>query len=481
MIEHRNYIAGAWSGEDFRRNSNPSDLSDTVGMYARATEHEVDRAIEAAAEAQPGWAALPVGARASYLDAIGSMILARASELGELLAREEGKTRAEGIGEAARAGQTFRYYAAQILQATGERFASTTPGTTIDVDRRPLGVIGIITPWNFPLAIPAWKAAPALAYGNTVVMKPADLVPGSAWLIASIIHEAGVPAGVFNLVLGSGRMIGARLVESPLVDGITFTGSTQVGMHIAGESLRHGAKRFQLEMGGKNPLLVLDDADIDVAVAAAVAGTFYSTGQRCTASSRLVVQSGIHDVFVERLTKATSELVVGHALEATTEIGPVVSESQLQQDLDYVRIGRDEGAEVLTGGEVVERATEGNFMQPTLFAAGRNDMRINREEIFGPVACVIRVDDYEEGLAVANDTEYGLSSGVVTTSLSKAANFRAHAQAGIITINRPTANTEMHVPFGGTKASSFGAREQGPHAREFFTTMTTTYTAHGTP
>lgn len=479
MSEHQNYIAGAWTGGDFRPNSNPSDLSETIGLYARATTDEVDRAIEAAAVAQPAWAALPVGTRAGYLDTIGATILARATELGELLSREEGKTRAEGIGEATRAGQTFRYYAAQILQATGERFASATPGTTIDVDRRPLGVIGIITPWNFPLAIPAWKAAPALAYGNTVVMKPADLVPGSAWLIASIIHEAGVPAGVFNLVLGSGRMIGARLVESPLVNGITFTGSTQVGMHIAGESLKHGAKRFQLEMGGKNPLLVLDDADIDVAVAAALAGSFYSTGQRCTASSRLVVQAGIHDAFVERLTKATSELVVGNAMDATTKIGPVSSESQLQQDLDYVSIGRDEGAELLTGGDTVERATDGYFMQPTLFAGGRNDMRINREEIFGPIACVIRVDDYEEGIAVANDTEYGLSSGIITTSLAKAADFRLRAQAGIIAINRPTANTELHVPFGGMKASSFGAREQGPNAREFFTTVTTAYTAHG--
>lgn len=479
MNEYKNYIAGDWTGADFRPNVNPSDLSETIGHYARATDAEVDRAIEAAATAQPGWAALTVGERCGYLDSIGATILARATELGELLSREEGKTRAEGIGEAVRAGQTFRYYAAQILQATGERFASTSPGMTIDVDRRPVGVIGIITPWNFPLAIPAWKAAPALAYGNTVVMKPADLVPGSAWMIASIIHEVGVPAGVFNLVLGSGRMIGARLVESPQVDAITFTGSTEVGMHIAGESLKHGAKRFQLEMGGKNPLLVLDDADLDVAIASAVNGSFYSTGQRCTASSRIIVETGIHDEFVARLAKATSELVVGNAMDATTQIGPVVSESQLKQDLEYVRIGRKEGAEVLTGGEVVECATEGYYMRPTLFVGGRNDMRINREEIFGPISCVIRVGDYEEGISVANDTAFGLSSGIVTTSLAKAADFRRRAQAGIIAVNRPTANTELHVPFGGTKASSFGAREQGPNAREFFTTLSTAYTAHG--
>jgi len=479
MSEHKNYIAGEWVGDDFKPNINPSDLSDTVGLYSRASEAEVERAIQAAATAQPAWGALTVAERSEFLYRVGSIILGRAVELGELLAREEGKTRAEGIGEATRAGQTFRYYAGQILQPSGQRFASTRPGITVDVERRPVGVVGIITPWNFPIAIPAWKMAPALAYGNAVVLKPADLVPGSAWMLASIIHDAGVPAGVFNLVMGSGRMIGAHLVASPNVDAVTFTGSTGVGMHIAAESLNHGAKRFQLEMGGKNPLVVLDDADIDIAVASALDGAFFSTGQRCTASSRLVVQAGIHDEFVEKLTAATRDLVVGHAMDQATQIGPVVSQLQLDQDLEYLKIGQEEGAELVTGGDPVSRDTEGYFLQPALFVGGRNDMRINQEEIFGPVACVIKVDDYEEGLAVANDTRYGLSSGLITTSLAKSTDFRRRAQAGIININRPTASTEFHVPFGGTKASSFGAREQGPEAREFFTTVSTAYTAHG--
>lgn len=479
MKEHANYIAGEWIGSDFRPNINPSDISDTIGLYSRATEVEIDRAIEAASAAQPAWAALPAASRANVLDKAGSIILERSAELGELLAREEGKTRREAVGEVLRAGQTFRYYANQVMQSMGEHYPSSRPGVSIDVQRRPVGVVGVITPWNYPIAIPTWKVAPALAYGNSVVLKPADLVPGSAWELASILHNAGVPAGVFNLVIGSGRLIGARIVESSLVNAITFTGSGAVGNHIAGEAIRNGNKRFQLEMGGKNPLLVLDDADIDVAVQSALDGSFFGTGQRCTASSRLIVQSGVHDEFVEKLTAAASALVVGHALDESTNIGPVVSEDQLHQDLDYIAIGKAEGAELVAGGQTVTRRTEGFFLEPTLFIGGANDMRINREEIFGPVSCVIRVDDYEEGLALANDTEYGLSTGIITQSLARAHDFRTRAQAGIIAVNQPTAVTELHVPFGGMKSSSHGPREQGPDSRDFFTTVSTAYTVTG--
>ncbi|MEX1079903.1 MAG: aldehyde dehydrogenase family protein [Homoserinimonas sp.] len=479
MEKHANYIAGEWVGGDFRPNASPSDFRDVVGLYSRAADAEITGAIEAASEAQRAWGSRPAGERAALLERIGATIIERSAELGAILAREEGKTMRESIGEVNRAGATFRYFAHQVMQPMGEVYPSARAGITIDVQRRPVGVIGVITPWNYPIAIPAWKIAPALAYGNTVVFKPAELVPASAWMLASIIDECGVPAGVFNLVMGSGRMVGAHLVESRLVSAITFTGSGEVGRNIALQSIEHGNKRFQLEMGGKNPLLVLDDADVDLAVRLAIDGSYFSTGQRCTASSRLIVQAGIHDAFVDGMTAAMSQLVVGDALDPGTTIGPVVSESQLQQDLDYIKLGQDEGATLVAGGERVSRATEGNFLQPALFVGGSNDMRINREEVFGPVACVLKVDDYEHGLTLANDTSYGLSAGIVTTSLGKAHDFRSRAQAGILAINQSTAGTELQVPFGGTKGSSYGPREQGPDARDFFTVVSTAYTASG--
>lgn len=476
MGEHRNLIAGEWIGGDFRANISPSDLDDTVGHYAQATEADVDRAIDAASTAQPGWWALADGERASILDRIGTTMLRRADELGELLAREEGKTRREAVGEVTRAANTFRYYAQQIMQPTGEVYPSSRAGVSIDVLRRPIGVVGIITPWNYPLAIPAWKIAPALAYGNAVVFKPAELVPASAWELASIIHSSGMPAGVFNLVMGSGAVVGQRMIESPHIAGITFTGSGTVGDRIAADALRHGRKKVQLELGGKNPLVVLDDADIDVAVQVALDGSFFSTGQRCTASSRLIVEDGIHDEFAAKLATAVSDLTVGHALDEDTVIGPVASDAQRKQDLDYIAIGRAEGAEVLAGGSALERPTVGYYLEPTLFVGGTSDMRINQEEIFGPVSCIIRVDGYDRALAVANDTPYGLSAGIVTRSLAKSHHFRRHVDAGIISVNQSTAVTELQAPFGGVKGSSYGSREQGPNARDFFTSLSTGYT-----
>ncbi len=475
---HKNFIAGDWvEGTRINRNINPSNLNDLVGEYALADAAQAQAAIDAAFTAFPAWAAASPELRADALDRIGTEILARKEELGHLLSREEGKTLAEGIGEAARAGRVFKFFSGEALRLTGDTLASVRPGVEVEVTREPEGVVGLITPWNFPIAIPAWKIAPALAYGNCVVFKPAELVPGSAWALSEIIARSGLPEGVFNLVMGTGSQVGNALVNSPKVRAISFTGSVPVGRRIAGDLVARGAK-FQLEMGGKNPLVVLDDADLKTAVDCALNGAFYSTGQRCTASSRLIVQSGIHNRFVGALAERLAALKVDDALKAGTDIGPVVSQDQLDQDLDYVGIGKAEGATVI-GGERLERATPGYYMAPALMTETENAMRINREEIFGPVASVIRVDDYEHAVAVANDTEFGLSSGICTTSLKHASDFRRRSQAGMVMVNLATAGVDYHAPFGGRKGSSYGPREQGAYAREFYTAVKTAYTLAG--
>ncbi len=469
-----NYIAGEWvSSTGTTANINPSDTSDVVGEYAIADDEMVAAACNAAAAAFPKWRT-SIQARFDILDAAGTEILARRQELGKLLAREEGKTLPEAIGEVTRAGHIFKFFAGEALRITGDMIDSVRPGVEACVVREPLGVIGIITPWNFPIAIPAWKIAPALAYGNTVVFKPADLVPGCAWAIVDILHRAGLPKGVLNLVMGSGSRIGPAIIDNKHVRAISFTGSVGTGGRIAASCAARGIK-YQLEMGGKNPLLVLDDANLQIAVDAAVNGAFFSTGQRCTASSRLIVTEGIHDRFVEEMKTKLAALKVGNALEEGVHIGPVVDQRQLTQDLNYIDIGRKEGAELAFGGDLVECATKGFFLAPALFTGVTNDMRIAQEEIFGPVAAVIKVKDFEEGLAVSNDTPFGLSAGICTASLRDATRFRREAQAGMIMVNLPTAGVDYHVPFGGTKESSFGSREQGRYAAEFYTTVKTSY------
>ena len=473
---HRNLIGGKWrEGVTATRNVNPSDTDDVVGEYTYADAAQAAEAIAAAKAAFPGWRAASPQLRADALDRIGSELLARKDELGRLLSREEGKTLPEGVGEVTRAGQIFKWFAGEAVRMSGEVVDSIRPGIGIEITREPLGVVGLITPWNFPIAIPAWKVAPALAYGNCVVLKPADLVPGSAWALAEIISRAGLPAGVFNLVMGRGSVVGEALVTSPDVAAISFTGSVETGRRIAAACAARLAK-VQLEMGGKNPLVVLDDADLNTAVGCAVQGAFYATGQRCTASSRLVVQQGIHDRFVDALIAAGKALVVDDALKDGTQIGPVVDQAQLDQDLRYLEIGRGEGARLAFGGERRNREKPGFYLQPALFTETDNVMRINREEIFGPIATVIRVKDYDEALAVANDTPFGLSSGICTTSLKYASHFKRHSQAGMVMVNLPTAGVDYHVPFGGRKGSSYGSREQGRYAVEFYTAVKTAYT-----
>jgi aldehyde dehydrogenase (NAD+) len=471
----KNFINGRWdTGVTTGTSENPSDLSEPVGDYARADVHQAEHAIRAAAEAAGQWSVSTPQRRFDALDQIGSEILARKDELGELLAREEGKTLAEAVGEAARAGNIFKFFAGEALRGGGEKLASVRPGVEVDITREPVGVVGIIAPWNFPLAIPAWKIAPALAHGNTVVFKPAELVPGCAWALADIISRAGLPAGAFNLVNGSGRQVGQALLDHELVDAISFTGSQATGAAVLAATARRGAK-VQLEMGGKNPLVVLADADLDLAVDCALQGAFFSTGQRCTASSRLIVEAAVHDAFVARLRERIRTLKVGHALEKGTQIGPVASRAQLEQNLSYLEIGRQEGAELLVGGDTLERPTRGHYMNPALLLA-RPEHRIAREEIFGPVAVVLKADAYDHALALANDTPFGLCAGVCTTSLKHATHFKRHAKVGMVMVNLPTAGVDFHVPFGGRKSSSHGPREQGRYAAEFYTTVKTAYT-----
>ena len=474
---YANLIAGEWVGNSAAcSNRNPSNLDDVVGDYAHADKMQAETAIAAAKQACAGWSGSTIQQRFDILDAVGGELLARREELGELLAREEGKTRPEGVGEVVRAGQIFKFFAAECVRLTGDKLPSVRPGLEVEVTRHPIGVVALITPWNFPIAIPAWKIAPALAYGNTVVFKPAELVPASAWALADILRRAGTPPGVFNLVMGRGSVVGEAFVNSPDVNGISFTGSVPTGRSIAAKAVARMAK-FQLEMGGKNPLVIVDDADLDVAVNVATQGSYFSTGQRCTASSRLIVTEGIHDRFVAALTERLKRLKVDDALTPGTDLGPVVDQSQLDIDLRYIEIGKQEGARLAFGGERLERATKGYYLAPALFVDARPDMRIAREEIFGPVACVIRARNYEAALEMANDTEFGLSSGIVTTSLKLASHFKRYAQAGMVMVNAPTAGVDYHVPFGGTKGSSYGPREQGRYASEFFTTVKTAYTA----
>ena len=365
---------------------------------------------------------------------------------------------AEGIGEAGRAGQIFAFFAGECLRLTGEALPSVRPGVGVEITREPVGIVGMITPWNFPIAIPAWKIAPALAYGNWVVFLPADLVPGSAWALVDILQRAGLPKGVLNLVMGRGSVVGQALLQHKDVHAISFTGSVSTGRKVAEACIASSPmKKVQLEMGGKNPLVVLDDADLKTAVEAAVTGAFFSTGQRCTASSRLIVQAGIHDKFVEACIERLKGVVVDDALKAGTHIGPVVDQSQLDQDLKYIQIAKDEGGKLVWGGELLNRETPGFYLQPALFTQTTNAMRISREEVFGPVANIIRVKDYEEALSVANDTEFGLSSGICTTSLKHATHFRRNAEAGMVMVNLATAGVDYHVPFGGRKGSSYGS------------------------
>lgn len=477
----QNLIAGEWTaGETTIENRNPSDLSDLIGLYAQASPDQLENTLNQAQVAQSEWAAYGIERKYNVLMAIGNELMSRAEELGTLLSREEGKPQAEGKGEVYRAGQFFTYYAAETLRQMGETADSVREGIEIDVRREAVGVVAIISPWNFPTATASWKIAPALAYGNAVVWKPANATPASAVALTEIIERQDIPKGLFSLVMGTGSLIGQQLVESSNINAVSFTGSVPVGKTIAAAAIQNLTK-VQLEMGSKNALAVMDDADIDLAVSLALGGAFGGSGQKCTASSRLIVHQGVHDEFVEKLVAGAQALKVGHALEPSTQIGPVISEQQLKENLAYVDLGISEGAELLSGGQRLEMPTKGHYMSPGVFVGTTNMMRINREEMFAPLAAVIKVGSYEDALATLNDTNFGLTSGIVTTNLARANHFRRNAKTGCVMVNLATAGTDYHVPFGGRGDSSYGSREQGTYAAEFYTTVKTAYISSGMP
>jgi len=484
MNTYQNYIAGEWvnasSGATFE-NSNPAN-NETLGTFPLATREDTRRAIEAAKAALPQWSNLPAPARGVILDKAAQLIGARADELAAILTKEEGKTLTESKGEVLRARDIFRYYAGEGFRMGGDVLPGNFPDELLYTRREALGVIAIITPWNFPIAIPSWKIAPALAYGNTVVFKPASLVPETAKVLVEILIEAGLPPGVINFVTGSGREVGDELSGSPLVSGLTFTGSVGVGTGIYARAIKN-LTRVQLEMGGKNPLVVLNDAKLDLAVALSVTGGFGLTGQACTATSRVIVEEGIADAYAEALAQAARKLVVGNGLESGVQMGPVVSDDQLKTDLDYIGIGKSEGAKLLVGGELVKPSNgggKGYYVQPTVFDAVDSKMQIAQEEIFGPVIGIIRVKNFEEALEKANGIGFGLAAGVVTNDLNKAMRFANGIDAGVVKINEPTTGLALQAPFGGFKNSSANTfKEQGKSAIEFYTRTKTVYLKYG--
>lgn len=483
MQEYKLLINGDWvessSGETFK-NENPANVDEVLGTFPSATKEDTRAAIEAARAALPDWANMPPPQRGAILEKASRIIEARADEFATVLTREEGKTKNEAMVEVTRARDIFRYYAGEGWRMGGDVLPSNMAGELLYTRREPIGVVALITPWNFPLAIPAWKMAPALAYGNTVVFKPASLAPHSGLLLVEALIEAGLPKGVVNFVTGSGRSVGDELVSSPHVNAISITGSTNVGKGIYEKAIKN-LTRVQLEMGGKNPMIVLNDANMELAVRLAVMGGFGLTGQACTATSRVIVEEGVADEFAEMLTDAARNLVVGNGLEDGVQMGPAVSEDQLKTDLEYINIGKSEGAKLLSGGDLANGANgKGHFIQPTVFDHVDPKMRIAQEEIFGPVIGIMRARDLDEAIEFANNISFGLSAGVVTTNLQHAFQFANRIEAGVVKINEPTTGLALQAPFGGFKQSSANTfKEQGQAAIEFYTRTKTIYVGHG--
>ena len=476
MNEHQNLIAGKWvgasTGETFE-NINPANPTEAVGTFPSASAQDAQDAIQAAQDALPDWAATPPPKRGAVLYEASQIIDSKLKEIATALVLEEGKTIAEASGEVARARDIFRYYAAEGWRMGGEVLPNNFEGELIYTKREPLGIVSVITPWNFPVAIPAWKIAPALVYGNTVIFKPASLAPQVGMMLVEALVEAGIPAGVINFVTGSGSIVGEELVAHPGVSGVSFTGSHQIGVSVYAKGTENGA-RVQCEMGGKNPLVVLKDADLSTATDLAVKGGFGFTGQACTATSRVIVEEHLADQLADSLTKAARKLIVGDGLDEGTQMGPAVSKDQLETDLDYIRIGQSEGATLLTGGDM---ARDGGFyVQPTVFDNVRPEMRIAQEEIFGPVISLIRVANFDEAMEVANSIGFGLSAGIVTGDLTQAHRFADRIEAGVVKINSPTTGVALQAPFGGFKQSSVNTfKEQGQAAIEFYTRTKTVY------
>lgn len=476
---YSNYIAGEWkpaaSGET-TENRNPANIDDLIGRFSSSDAGEVNAAITAAEEAFESWRQTSPIARANILYKAAEILASRQNDVGRELTREEGKTLKEGIGETGRAIQILRYVAGEIQQPSGEHYPSMNPRTLLYTVREPLGPVGIITPWNFPIAIPAWKIAPAIGFGNTVVFKPASLTPLSAVRFVEALHEAGLPAGVVNLVLGGAGKVGNAIVRDERITAISFTGSEQVGKQLK-KIVADRNTKLQLELGGKNPAIVLADADMEHAITHLVTGAMWSTGQKCTATSRAIVDRRIADELTTKLTERIRGLKVGDPLAGETQIGPVIDEGALERIVGDIDRGKSEGAEVLAGGSRLgeDGREKGFFVAPTLFGGVDPNSTLGQDELFGPVLGVIPVDGYEEAIAVANKVRYGLSASIFTRDLGKAMAFARDIQAGIVHVNSETPGAEPQVPFGGYKSSSSYSREQGKASREFFTQTKTVY------
>jgi len=470
----RSLAGGEWLDGRAAPDLNPARPAEAVAEVRLADAAGAERAVQAARAAFPAWRATPAPARGEVLRRAADLLEARAAEVGREFAREEGKTLGEAVGETRRAVGILRYFAGQTLEPDGETYPSASPLTLLYARREPVGVVLAITPWNFPIAIPAWKIAPALAYGNTVVWKPAELTPLTSVRLLEALREAGLPDGVLNLVLGRGADVGDALTGHPEVDAVTFTGSNSVGRAIQRRVVERGAK-VQLEMGGKNPAVVLADADLDLATQQVARGAFLSAGQKCTATSRVVVDRSIMEPFAERLAEVARSWKLGDPLDPETQVGPVVSGAAMESILGYLERGHAEGGRFLAGGGRAERLGDGYFVEPTVVAGLDAASTLVREEIFGPVAALLPADGFEDALAQANDTVYGLSASLFTRDLGAALRFAQEVRAGVVKINQESAGLELHVPFGGMKESSSGSREQGKVAREFFTQWKTVY------
>ncbi|MDO8187322.1 aldehyde dehydrogenase family protein [Conexibacter sp. JD483] len=469
-------IGGEWrhGGGELLERFNPARPSEAVVRLQGATAAEVREAYDAAAAAAPGWRRTPGPARGEILFRAAALLFARVDSLGAELSREEGKTLAEGRGEVTRAAQILRWFAGEASQPVGDVLPSAGATTFLWSERVPLGVVSVITPWNFPVAIPVWKIAPALAFGNTVVWKPSELTPLCAIRVAEVLHEAGLPAGVLNLVHGLPAAIGDAVTGDERIAALTFTGSTGTGRAIQQAVVGRGVK-VQLELGGKNPVIVLDDADLDQAVEQTLRGAMWSTGQKCTATSRALVLPGIREAFTARLAERAAALRVGDPLAEGTQIGPVVSQPQQQKVLGYLDIASDEGHELLAGGRAGQPAGDGWFVAPTVYGGVDPASRLGQEEVFGPVVGIIPVDSLEQAVEVANGTPYGLSASIFTRDVARAFAFVREVEAGMVHVNSETAGAEPQAPFGGTKDSSSGSREQGKAAVSFFTETKTVY------
>jgi aldehyde dehydrogenase (NAD+) len=474
-----NYVAGQWvecgSKKTFA-DVNPANTDETVGLFQASGPEDVQGACESAAKAQPAWAALPAPRRGEYLFKAAELLESRWAKISEEMTREEGKTLPESKGEVKRAINIFRYFGGEGARSFSYQIPSERENVFCYTLRKPLGVVGLITPWNFPSAIPAWKLAPALVAGNTAVIKPASLAPLSALRLVEALHEAGIPAGAVNYLTGSGGAVGNALVEHPSVRAVSFTGSCEVGNSLY-EKVARRRIRVQLEMGGKNPTIVLKDADLDYAADVLVNGAFFSTGQKCTACSRAIIEKDIHEPLVEKLVAKTRKLQVGNGLEPGIDIGPAVDASQLDTDLKYIEIAKKEGAKLLCGGKRLTGGLydRGYFIEPTIFAGVTPEMRIAQEEVFGPVLALMLASDFDDAMRLANSARFGLSASIVSRDLARVHQFINRIEAGLITVNLPTAGVEYQLPFGGTKESSFGMREQGPQALDFYTETRTVY------